>query len=172
MTKEEIAQIKVGQHRTGIIGLKNALKEISREFADKPDDIITAELFKRLSKLNYIPENSQKNYENAFLREYKKLVGQSHQRSSLQDLEIKVLGGGCPCCDDVEQDLMAVMTEMNLAADIEHVSDPAEIKIYNVSGTPALVINGEVKAVGAMPRKPQIKALLSEITSKNQQAKS
>ena len=166
MTEDDITQIKIGQHRTGIIGLKKALKEISREFADKPDDKITAELFNRLSKLNYIPENSQKNYEQAFLWEYKKFVGQPHERSSMQDLEIKVLGSGCPCCDDVEQDLMAAMTEMGLAADIEHVTEPAEIERYKVSGTPALIINGEVKAIGAMPNKSQLKSLLNEIKLK------
>jgi hypothetical protein len=83
-------------------------------------------------------------------------------------LEIKVLGGGCPCCDDLEQDLMAVMTEMNLAADIEHVTDPAEIENYGVTGTPALVINGEVKAVGSMPKKTQLEALLSDAAAKHQ----
>jgi protein-disulfide isomerase len=68
----------------------------------------------------------------------------------------------------VEQDLMAVMTEMNLAADIEHVSDPAEIGNYGVTGTPALIINGEVRAVGSMPKKSQLKSLLSEAIAKHQ----
>ena len=74
---------------------------------------------------------------------------------------------GCPCCDDLEQDLMAVMTEMNLAADIEHVTDPAEIGDFAVTGTPALVINGKVKAVGAMPKKTQLQALLSDAAAKH-----
>ena len=83
-------------------------------------------------------------------------------------MEIKVLGSGCPCCDDLEQDLMAVMTEMNLAADIEHVTDPAEIGNYKVTRTPALVINGKVKAVGTMPRKTQLKVLLGDAAAKHQ----
>ena len=62
---------------------------------------------------------------------------------------------------------MAVMTEMDLAADIEHVNDPAEIGNYGVTGTPALIINGEVKAIGAMPKKPKLKALLSEAAAKH-----
>jgi protein-disulfide isomerase len=63
---------------------------------------------------------------------------------------------------------MAVMTEMNLAADIEHVTDPAEIGNYGLAGTPALVINGEVKAVGTMPKKAQLEALLSDAAAKHQ----
>ena len=152
----------------GIIGLKHVLEEVSREFSDRSDNMISAELIRRLSRLNYIPENSQKDYEQAFLREYKKFVGQPYEPSNLEGLEIKVLGSGCPCCDDVEQDLMSVMTEMDLVADIEHVTDAAEIGNYGVKGTPALIINGEVKAVGSMPKKPQLKALLSEAAAKHQ----
>lgn len=166
MTRDEITQIKVGKHRMGIIGLKHILDEVSQAFAGASDSKITAELIQRLSKLNYIPENSRKDYEQAFLREFKKFVGQPYERGNLEGLEIKVLGSGCPCCDDVEQDLMAVMTEMNLAGDIEHVTDPSEIENYKVTGTPALVINGKVRAVGAMPKKPQLKALLSTSVGK------
>jgi hypothetical protein len=167
MTKDEITQIKVGNHRMGIIGLQHVLDEVSREFDGRSDNAVSAELMRRLSEFNYIPENSQKNYEKAFLREFKKFVGQPYERSTLEGLEIKVLGSGCPCCDDVAQDLMTVMTEMDLVADIEHVTDAAEIGNYGVSGTPALIINGEVKAVGAMPKKPQLKALLSEAAAKH-----
>jgi hypothetical protein len=168
MTKDEITQIKVGKHRMGIIGLQHVLDEVSREFDGRSDNAVSAELMRRLSKFNYIPDNSQKDYEQAFLREFKKFVGQPYERSTLEGLEIKVLGGGCSCCDDVEQDLMTLMTEMALVADIEHVIDAAEIGNYGVTGTPALIINGEVKAVGAMPKKPLLKALLSEAIAKQQ----
>ncbi len=168
MTKDEITQIKVGHHRMGIMGLKHVLEEVSQEFDGRSDNEVSAELIRRLSKFNYIPENSQKDYGQSFLREFKKFVGQPYERNKIEGLEIKVLGSGCPCCDDLEQDLMAVMTEMNLAADIEHVTDPAEIGNYGVMGTPALVINGEVKAVGSMPKKTQLKALLSDAAAKHQ----
>ncbi len=167
MAKDEITQIKVGHHRMGIVGLQNVLKEVAQQFAGRSDDDITAELIRRLSKFNYIPDSSQKDYAQAFLREFKKFVGRPYERSKAEGLEIKILGSGCPCCDDVQQDLMAVMTEMNLAADIEHVTDPAEIGNYGVTGTPALIINGEVKAVGSMPKKTQLKSLLREVAAKH-----
>jgi hypothetical protein len=152
----------------GIIGLKHVLAEVSREFDSKSDNEVSAELVRRLSQFNYIPEKSQSDYEQAFLREFKKSVGQPYEQSKIEGLEIKVLGSGCPCCDDLEQNLMTVMTEMNLAADIEHVTDPAEIENYDVTGTPALIINGEVKAIGAMPKKTQLKELLSDAAAKHQ----
>ena len=167
MTKDEITQIRIRRHRMGIIGLKHVLEEVSREFGARSDDEVSDELIRRLSKLNYIPENSQKDYEQAFLQEYKKFIGQPYERINLEGLEIKVLGSGCPCCDDVEQDLMTVIAEMDLIADIEHVTDATEIGNYGVTGTPALIINGEVKAVGPMPKKPQLKVLLSEAAAKH-----
>ena len=168
MTQDEITQIKIGRHRMGIIGLKHVLADISQEFNGRSDNAVSAELIRRLSKLNYIPDKSQKDYRQAFLREFKKFVGQPYEPNQMDGLEIKVLGGGCPCCDDLEKDLMAVMTEMNLAADIEHVTDAAEIGNYSLTGTPALVINGEVKAVGAMPKKAQLEALLRDAATKHQ----
>ncbi len=151
----------------GIIRLKHVLQEVSREFDGRPDNEVTAELIRRLSKFNYIPENSQKDYGQAFLREFKKFVGQPYERNKIEGLEIKVLGSGCPCCDDLEQDLMALMTEMNLAADIEHVTDPSEIADYGVTGTPALVINGKVKAVGSMPKKTQLRTMFIDAAKKH-----
>ncbi|MGD9043465.1 MAG: thioredoxin family protein [Desulfobacterales bacterium] len=167
MTQDEITQIKIGRHRMGIIGLKHVLAEVSREFVDRSDNAVSTELIRRLSEFNYIPEKSRKDYGQAFLREFKKFVGLPYEPQEIEGLEIKVLGGGCPCGDDLEQDLMAVMTEMNLAADIEHVNDPAEIGNYDVKGTPALIINGEVKAVGVMPQKVQLKELLSDAATKH-----
>ncbi len=152
----------------GIIGLQHVLEEVSIDFAGRPDNEVTAELIRRLSEFNYIPENSQKDYAMAFFRELKKFVGQPYERDKIEGLEIKVLGSGCPCCDDLEQDLMALIAEMNLAADIEHVTDPAEIGDYGAIGSPALIINGEVKAVGFMPKRIQLKALLNAAAAKHQ----
>ena len=54
----------------------------------------------------------------------------------------------------------AAMAEMNLPADIEHVTDISEISSYGVMGTPALIINGEIKAVGSVPPKVKLKEWL------------
>jgi hypothetical protein len=51
---------------------------------------------------------------------------------------------------------------MNMAADIEHVTDIAEIGSYGVFGTPAVVIDGQVKSVGKIPKKEDVKSWLAE----------
>ena len=82
--------------------------------------------------------------------------------SDPDDVEIKVLGPGCVRCNQLEQDLISVMTEIDMPADIEHITDIAEIGSYGVMGTPALVINREVKAVGSVPPKPKLKKWLQD----------
>ena len=162
MSSDEITQIKVGQHRMGIIGLKRVMDEVALESADKSDHEVEAELLLRLSKCNYIPSSAKAKYGRAFLREFNKFIGRPVEDSDPVGLQLKVLGPGCPRCNQLEQDLMAVMSEMDIAADIEHVTDITEIGGYGVMGTPALVINSEVKAVGLVPSKPILKKWLQE----------
>jgi SepF-like predicted cell division protein (DUF552 family) len=166
MSSDEVAQIKIGGDRIGIIGLKSILSEVAESCAGQTDEEIRAELLKRLNKRNYIPESSKEKYGQAFLREFKKLTGQPVEDSDPDEVEIKVLGPGCASCNKLEQDLIAVMTEMEMAANLEHVTDIAEIGSYGVMGTPALVINREVKAVGSVPPKPKLKVWLQEAFAK------
>ncbi len=138
MSSDEVTQIKVGGDRIGIIGLKSILSEVAETFAAQTDEEIRTELLKRLNKRNYIPEPSKEKYGQAFLREFKKFTGRPVENSGPDGVEIKVLGPGCARCNQLEQDLIAVMAEMNMPADIEHVTDIAEIGSYGVMGTPAL----------------------------------
>lgn len=162
MPENAITQIRVGQHPAGIIGLKPVLEAVSRECSGMSDDDIKAELIKRLSQKNYISNTAKDLFGQAFLREYKKFVGEPFEDTAATGLEIKVLGPGCPRCDKLEQDLMAAMAELDIAGGLEHVRDIAEIGSYGVMGTPALVINGEVKAVGSVPPKSKLKEWLIE----------
>ena len=61
---------------------------------------------------------------------------------------------------------MAVMNEIDLAGNIEHVTDINAFSEYGVMGTPALIINGKVMAVGSMPPKAKLKTWLKGISGK------
>ena len=75
---------------------------------------------------------------------------------------IKLLGPGCVQCDRLEQELMQVMSETGIIADMEHVRDIKEIGKYGVMGTPALIINGKVKSVGKVPPRASLIQWLQE----------
>jgi small redox-active disulfide protein 2 len=162
MSKDDVKQIKVGSHTTGIIGLKNVIEEVAKDFAEKQDEEIQAELLKRLSKKNYIPDHARESYGKAFLREFNIFLGKPYDEDASEGLALKVLGPGCAQCDRLEREVMDVMNEMNLPADFEHVTDIKEIGKYGVMGMPALIINGKVMSAGRVPTKGKIKEWLSE----------
>lgn len=157
-----VFQIKVGKHQTGIIGLDDALKETAKESQGFSDEKIGALMVEKLSKKNYIPSSVIPLYESAFLREYKKFKGEPVPDTPLENVEIKILGAGCPNCDRLEQDLMILIAETGIEADLEHIRDIREISRYGVMGSPALVINGKVKAVGSVPSKARLRELILE----------
>ena len=163
MSSDDITQVVIAGQRTGIVGLKKTLEEVAGTCAGRADAQITDELMARLSKKNYIVPKVKDAYGTAFLREYKKFVGEPFEETVDPDLvQIKVLGPGCPNCERLEQDLMALMAELRIRADLEHVRDPVEIVTYGVMAMPALVINGKVKAAGNVPSKGTIKQWLLE----------
>jgi small redox-active disulfide protein 2 len=166
MTGHEVIQISIGGHRTGIVGLKPVLEEVARDFAGRADAEIKAELMARLGKTNYIVPKVRDEYEAAFFREYKKFIGEPMPEDPSGPVQIKVLGPGCPSCDKLEQDMMAVMAELDLPADLEHVRDVKEIACYGVMGSPALVIDGNVVAVGRVPSKSQLREWLRAASKK------
>ena len=156
MPQKDVSKIKVGKNVIGIIGLKNTLEVIAKKFTGKPEVEIQAELLNRLSKENYIPDNIREEYGKAFIREFNKFLGRPYEEEVFEGLVVKVLGQGCTQCDKLEQELMHVMAEFQLIADIEHVRDLKEIGKYGVMGMPALIINGEVKSVGRVPPKNKL----------------
>jgi small redox-active disulfide protein 2 len=76
-------------------------------------------------------------------------------------MEIKVLGPGCPKCQQTEKIVKEAVAEAGVDAVIGHVTDAMEIAGYGVFGTPAVVVDGEVKSVGKIPKKEEVKAWLS-----------
>ena len=73
-------------------------------------------------------------------------------------MEIKVLGPGCPKCKQTEQNVKDAVSETGIDATVEKVTDVMEIAGYGVFGTPSVVIDGEVKSVGKIPTKEDVKA--------------
>ncbi len=75
-------------------------------------------------------------------------------------MDIKVLGPGCKKCQQTEAVVKEAVSEAGVDAQIGHVTDTMEIANYGVFGTPAVVIDGEVKSVGKIPKKSEVIAWL------------
>jgi len=77
-------------------------------------------------------------------------------------MEIKILGPGCPKCKQTEELVRQAVAEEGVAANIEKVTDIMKIAGYGVFGTPAVIVDGEVKSVGKIPKKEDIKAWIKK----------
>jgi small redox-active disulfide protein 2 len=75
-------------------------------------------------------------------------------------MEIKVLGPGCPRCQQTEKVVREAVAEADVDATVEKVTDVMKIAGYGVLGTPAVVVDGEVKSVGKIPSREDIKSWL------------
>ena len=77
-------------------------------------------------------------------------------------MDIKVLGPGCPKCQQTEKVVKEAVAESGANAQVEKVTDTMEIAGYGVFGTPAVVIDGQVKSVGKIPTKEDVKSWFAE----------
>ncbi|HNQ00831.1 MAG TPA: thioredoxin family protein [Syntrophales bacterium] len=76
--------------------------------------------------------------------------------------KIQILGPGCPKCKKLTEESEKAAKELGLEYEIEKVSDVKEIMKFGVFSTPALVVDGKVKAVGKILDARQIKDILEK----------
>jgi len=69
---------------------------------------------------------------------------------------IKILGTGCPNCKKLEANTKKAVKKLGLDATIEKVEDLQEIMAYGIMGTPALVVDEEVKIAGKVASPAEI----------------
>jgi small redox-active disulfide protein 2 len=71
-------------------------------------------------------------------------------------MEIKVFGPGCAKCHKTEEIIREAVAKSGVDAIIHKVTDVVEIAKQGVFGTPAVVIDGDVKCVGKIPKKEDV----------------
>jgi small redox-active disulfide protein 2 len=72
-------------------------------------------------------------------------------------MDIKVLGPGCPKCQQTEEIVKEAVAEAGVDAQVEKITDIMKIMTYGVMGTPAVVVDGQVKSSGKVPKKEEVK---------------
>jgi small redox-active disulfide protein 2 len=164
MSNDDIQKISVAGQSIGILGFKAVLDELKDSLAQTPEEHLERELLARLSRKNYIPEKVRDEYGRALAREFRKQLGQVVPEEKSKGLVIRVLGQGCSNCRALTQRIMEVLTETNLPADLEHVTDIKEIARYGILQSPALIVNNKLVAKGTVPSKKQILDILKQAT--------
>jgi small redox-active disulfide protein 2 len=77
-------------------------------------------------------------------------------------MKIEILGVGCAKCNSLERNVRQAVDELGLAAEVQKIEDIAEIMKYGVMATPALVVNGELKASGKLLSIEKIKEVFRD----------
>jgi small redox-active disulfide protein 2 len=77
-------------------------------------------------------------------------------------MELKILGTGCPKCRKVYANAQRAIADLGINVKLEKVEAIDEILRYGVMMTPAVVINGRVRASGRIPGVEELKKWLKE----------
>ena len=77
-------------------------------------------------------------------------------------MKIQIAGPGCPRCQMTEKNVFNACAELNLAADISHVTDRKQIQELGVWTTPAVIVDGKILVSGRVPTAGELKKILSE----------
>jgi small redox-active disulfide protein 2 len=75
-------------------------------------------------------------------------------------ISIKVLGSGCANCKRLEATTRKVVENLGIEAQIEKVTDYAEIMKYPIMETPGLVVNEKLVSAGRIPSEVEIEGWL------------
>lgn len=75
-------------------------------------------------------------------------------------MKIQILGTGCPKCAQLTENAKMAIEESGADCELEKVTDINEILKFGVMMTPAIAIDGEVKAVGKVSSTEEIKNML------------
>jgi len=75
-------------------------------------------------------------------------------------MKIEILGSGCPKCKQLEVNARNAVEEMKKKAEIVKVTGINEIINLGVMATPAILIDGKLKASGRIPEVEEIKRWL------------
>jgi small redox-active disulfide protein 2 len=75
-------------------------------------------------------------------------------------MKIQILGTGCAKCDKLYKYTQQAVEELGIEVQVEKVTDLKDIMSFGVMVTPALAIDGQVKAGGKVPSVEEIKKMI------------
>lgn len=77
-------------------------------------------------------------------------------------MKIEILGSGCAKCKKLYENTLEAVRQSGKEAEVVKVEDIKKIMEYGVMSTPAIVVDGVVRASGKLLSSEDIKKLLQE----------
>ena len=75
---------------------------------------------------------------------------------------IKVLGAGCKSCHDQYEYAKVAVKNLELAVEVEYITDMAKVMEYGVMSMPAIVVNDKVASMGKVLKTAEVEKLLRQ----------
>jgi len=82
-------------------------------------------------------------------------------RLNLKEMDIKVLGPGCPKCKTTYNNVMEALKQTGKEADVTKIEDIEEMMKYNILTTPVLMVDDVIKVKGRIADIKEIKEFLN-----------
>jgi len=76
-------------------------------------------------------------------------------------MRLQILGTGCPRCKQLLANVQQAVADIGEEVEVEKVEDIKEIMKFRVLATPALAVDGVVKAAGRVLSPDEIKKLIA-----------
>jgi small redox-active disulfide protein 2 len=76
-------------------------------------------------------------------------------------MTIIVYGPGCPRCHETARVVRNLLAELDLAVDLQEVTDYQAMAAAGVLATPAVSIDGVIKVSGRIPKRDEVRGWLN-----------
>lgn len=155
----KITQIRIQGSPVGLSGLEEAFQEVAVS-SETSLEALPEELLLRVAKHNYIPRKAREDYKAALWREFQRFQGEEPPPEVSGVLEVVVLGAGCFGCQNLYRQVIDLLAQKGVKADVQYITEPARLKDFSVPHLPALLVNGSVALAGRLPAPTELEALL------------
>ena len=78
----------------------------------------------------------------------------------MENLTIKVYGSGCKGCKTLHQNVIDALAEVNIAADVQYITDMQKIMETGVMSLPALAVNEKIVSSGKVLSVAEVRKFL------------
>ena len=79
----------------------------------------------------------------------------------MENLTLKVYGSGCKGCQALHQNVIEAIAEMNIAADVQYITDMQKIMEAGVMSLPAIAVNDKIVSSGRVLTVAEVKKFLA-----------
>ncbi|NLC93408.1 MAG: thioredoxin family protein [Treponema sp.] len=78
----------------------------------------------------------------------------------MENLTVKVYGSGCKGCQTLHQNVIDALAEMNIAANVEYITDLQKVMEAGIMSMPVLSVNEKVVSSGKILGIAEIKKII------------